>query len=99
MKNSTMIYSNNPLALEVASFCYNYLNISGRVIVEAKPLEVDGYCHSNGFIEINENLNKKDFIIAVCHEMVHCLQYKTGKLANEDEAYSRETELYSKFME
>jgi hypothetical protein len=93
-----MIYSNEPDALSIASFCYRQLNLIGEVTIETKPLEVDGYCYDSGLIEINDELPREDFLVAICHEMVHYSQYEQGRGADETEAYNLERKLYLDFL-
>jgi len=93
-----MIYSNEPAALPIASYCYNRLDISSEVTIDVKPLEVDGYCYDDLTVEINNKLTQEDFLVAICHEMVHCSQYEQCKPADETEAYYLERKLYNGFL-
>ena len=93
-----MIYSDNHLALKIATFCYNKLNLRGTYTLEVLPLEVMGYSYKDGAIEINEFLNPKEFGITICHELVHCLQYERDGTTNEEEAYALEEQLYKEYL-
>jgi len=93
-----VVSSNNELALNVAVFCHNELELERSIDIQVKPLDVDGFCYSNGLIEIDESLEAVDMIMAVCHEMVHAKQYETGGVADEDEAYTKELELQRAYI-
>ena len=94
-----MIYSNNEEVYDVAAFCYNKLKLTRNVSIEVKPLEVDGYCYENSFVEISDTLKGIEFYTTICHELVHCAQYERCGNANEEEAYRLEKELYESWRE
>ena len=93
-----MIYSNHPIALDVASYCYKTLALAGNYVVDAKRLDADGYCYEDGLIEVNESLQSPDFEIAICHEMIHAKQYENGYTC-EKEAYENEYILFQQYLE
>lgn len=96
----SMIFGNNSFALDIASFCYNYLGLTKEVNIDTvEGLDADGYCCEDGTIEINHALPKETFILTVCHEMIHCMQYERNRNACEEEAYTREVELFNKYKE
>jgi len=89
-----VIYTNNEDVFDIASFCYNELDLNNDVIIDVKPLDAEGYCYEDGYVEINNSLPKKAFEIAICHELVHCHQYETRGTADEEEAYNLENKLW-----
>jgi Zn-dependent peptidase ImmA (M78 family) len=63
-----------------------------------------GFTEVNGdeqLISLHDNLNETDYVITLLHELVHVVQNLRGELNDdqrENEAYSLENELYSKFQ-
>ena len=51
------------------------------------------------FIEIEESLDKKKFIITLCHEMIHVCQFLAGVEVSELSAYHYEDKLAEQFYE
>ena len=49
------------------------------------------------FIEIEESLDKKKFIITLCHEMIHVCQFLAGVEVSELSAYHYEEKLAEQF--
>ena len=49
------------------------------------------------YIEIEESLNKKKFIITLCHEMIHVCQFLVGADVSELSAYHYEAKLAEQF--
>jgi|APSaa5957512576_1039674.scaffolds.fasta_scaffold33407_3 predicted metallopeptidase len=92
------VSSNDAQALEVAVFCYNILELEEDIEVVIKPLVADGYCYSDGLIEIADHLEQSDKIMAICHEMVHAKQYESVGVANEEEAYAKELHLQQEYI-
>jgi hypothetical protein len=92
-----MVFSNEHLALEIGSWVYNELGIEGSVMINICPLEVDGYCYDNAYIEINENLSQAEQSVAICHELIHWHQYQTTGEFEETEAYNGEIALYKQY--
>lgn len=95
-----MIISSSNLCIEVASFCYRKLGLTGRILIDFNDDlgDVHGYTYDNGNIEINDNLSLRETIITICHEMIHCSQYEQTGIANEDEAYAKEMVLFDEFV-
>ena len=94
-----MVHCEDAHVLDIASYCYDILDLKGKVSIEILPLEVHGYCYDDGYVEISDKLKGKDLGIAVCHEMVHCMQFENLGVPNEEEAYNLEEELYYKWRE
>jgi len=93
-----MVFSNSHLALEVGSWVYKELGIEGSVMINLVPLDADGYCYDNAYIEINENLSRAEQSVAICHELIHWKQYQDTGVFEEDEAYNGEIELYKQYQ-
>ena len=51
------------------------------------------------FIEIEETLDKKRFIITLCHEMIHVRQFLAGVEVSELSAYYYEEKLANQFYD
>jgi len=51
------------------------------------------------FIEIEESLDKKKFIITLCHEMIHVCQFLAGVEVKELTAYHYEEKLAKQFYQ
>ena len=51
------------------------------------------------FIEIEESLGKKKFIITLCHEMIHVCQFLAGVEVSELSAYHYEEKLAEQFYQ
>jgi len=51
------------------------------------------------FIEIEESLDKKKFIITLCHEMIHVCQFLAGVEVSELSAYNYEEKLAEQFYQ
>tara|TARA_A100001015_G_scaffold299745_1_gene384213 strand:- start:3431 stop:3763 length:333 start_codon:yes stop_codon:yes gene_type:complete len=61
--------------------------------------EVDG---DEQFIQIHNDLNEKDFITTLLHELVHVFQNEWGvndEIEREDEAYDLESILYNQYLQ
>ena len=62
-----------------------------------------GFTEINGdeqFIQIHDNLNEKDYITTLMHELVHVVQNENGQFNDEErenEAYSLESVLFNQF--
>jgi len=62
-----------------------------------------GFTEINGeeqFIQIHNDLNEKDYIITLLHELVHVVQNENGQFNDEErenEAYSLESILFNQF--
>ena len=59
--------------------------------------EIDG---EEQFIQIHNNLNEKDYITTLLHELVHVVQNENGQFNDEErenEAYSLESVLFNQF--
>ena len=93
-----MVYSNSHSALDIGSWVYNKLNLEGPVMIDLRPLDTDGYCYDNAYIEINEKLSPAEQMVTICHELIHWKQYQNGEDFNEEEAYSGELELYKQYI-
>jgi len=92
-----MVYSNSHTALDIGAWVYNKLGITGPVMIDVRPLDVDGYCMDNALIEINGRLSKAEQSVAICHELIHWKQFQDIGEFNEDEAYNGEMELYKEY--
>ena len=51
------------------------------------------------YIEIEESLDKKKFIITLCHEMIHVCQFLAGVEVSELSAYHYEEKLAEQFYQ
>jgi len=51
------------------------------------------------YIEIEESLDKKQFIITLCHEMIHVCQFLAGVEVSELSAYHYEEKLAEQFYQ
>ena len=51
------------------------------------------------FIEIEESLDRKKFIITLCHEMIHVRQFLAGVEVSEFSAYDYEEKLANQFYD
>jgi Zn-dependent peptidase ImmA (M78 family) len=64
-----------------------------------------GFTEVNGeeqFIQIHNDLNEKDYIITLLHELVHVFQNEWGvndEIEREDEAYDLESILYNQYLQ
>ena len=64
-----------------------------------------GFTEVNGeeqFIQIHNDLNEKDYIITLLHELVHVIQNENGIIDDkirEDEAYDQESILYNQYLQ
>jgi len=92
-----MVFSNSHLALELGSWVYEELGIEGSVMIHLVPLDADGYCYDNAYIEINENLSQAEQSVAICHELIHWKQYQDTGVFEETEAYNGEIALYKQY--
>ena len=93
-----MVYSNSHTALDIGSWVYMELNLVGPVMIDLRPLDTDGYCYDNAYIEINENLSPTEQMLTICHELIHWKQYQDGEEFDEEEAYTGELELYKQYI-
>ena len=60
--------------------------------------EIDG---DEQFIQIHNDLNEKDYITTLLHELVHVVQNESGQFDDEEresEAYSLESILFNQFI-
>ena len=94
------------LTYEVYEFFTTILDIESDVEVFHTDLSDDnafGFTEINGdeqFIQIHDNLNEKDYITTLMHELVHVVQNENGQFDDEErenEAYSLESVLFNQF--
>jgi hypothetical protein len=93
-----MVHCEDAHVLDIASYCYVALGLKEDVFVEVMPLEVHGYCYSDGDVEISDKLEGKELGIAICHELTHCAQFEANGVSNEEEAYRLEEVLYEEYI-
>ena len=89
------------LSQQLFSFCSNGLfqanNIPNIDLTIQKVDDALAWTDYEGdgkfFIEIEESLDRKKFIITLCHEMIHVCQFLAGVEVSELSAYHYEEEL------
>jgi hypothetical protein len=95
------------LSQQLFSFCSNGLfqanNIPNIDLTIQKVDDALAWTDYEGdgkfFIEIEESLDKKKFIITLCHEMIHVCQFLAGVEVSELSAYQYEEELAEQFYQ
>ena len=95
------------LSQQLFSFCSNGLfqanNIPNIDLIIQKVDDALDWTDYEGdgkfFIEIEESLDKKKFIITLCHEMIHVCQFLAGVEVSELSAYHYEEELAEQFYQ
>ena len=95
------------LSQQLFSFCSNGLfqanNIPNIDLTIQKVDDAFAWTDYEGdgkfFIEIEESLDKKKFIITLCHEMIHVCQFLAGVEVSELSAYHYEEELAEQFYQ
>ena len=95
------------LSQQLFSFCSNGLfqanNIPNIDLTIQKVDDALAWTDYEGdgkfFIEIEESLDKKKFIITLCHEMIHVCQFLAGVEVSELSAYHYEEELAEQFYQ
>jgi len=95
------------LSQQLFSFCSNGLfqanNIPNIDLIIQKVDDALAWTDYEGdgkfFIEIEESLDKKKFIITLCHEMIHVCQFLAGVEVSELSAYHYEEELAEQFYQ
>ena len=95
------------LSQKLFSFCSNGLfqanNIPNIDLIIQKVDDALAWTDYEGdgkfFIEIEESLDKKKFIITLCHEMIHVCQFLAGVEVSELSAYHYEEELAEQFYQ
>ena len=95
------------LSQQLFSFCSNGLfqanNIPNIDLIIQKVDDALAWTDYEGdgkfFIEIGESLDKKKFIITLCHEMIHVCQFLAGVEVSELSAYHYEEELAEQFYQ
>ena len=95
------------LSQQLFSFCSNGLFQANNIPnIDLIIQKVDGALawtdyEGDGkfFIEIEESLDKKKFIITLCHEMIHVCQFLAGVEVSELSAYHYEEELAEQFYQ
>ena len=93
------------LAESLYIFCSQELLIKKSIDVDLKIQDLthaqawtDHEGDGKFYLEIEKNLNKKQFIVAFCHEMIHVTQHLQKKPVSEHEAYQLECGLVNKFI-
>tara|TARA_Y100000389_G_C17129003_1_gene349267 strand:+ start:159 stop:491 length:333 start_codon:yes stop_codon:yes gene_type:complete len=98
--------SHSYLAPSVFEFFTSKYEIGSDVEVYHTDLSDDnafGFTEVNGneqFVQIHNDLNEKDYIITLMHELVHVVQNENGQYDDEErenEAYSLESILFNQF--
>ena len=95
------------LSQQLFNFCSNGLfQANNMPNIDLIIQEVDGalaWTDYEGdrkfFIEIEESLDKKKFIITLCHEMIHVCQFLAGVEVSELSAYHYEEKLAEQFYQ
>ena len=95
------------LSQQLFSFCSNGLfqanNIPNIDLTIQKVDDALAWTDYEGdgkfFIEIEESLDRKKFIITLCHEMIHVCQFLAGVEISELSAYHYEEELAEQFYQ
>ena len=95
------------LSQQLFSFCSNGLfqanNIPNIDLTIQKVDDALAWTDYEGdgkfFIEIEESLDRKKFIITLCHEMMHVCQFLAGVEVSEQSAYHYEEELAEQFYQ
>jgi hypothetical protein len=95
------------LSQQLFSFCSNGLfqanNIPNIDLTIQKVDDALAWTDYEGdgkfFIEIEESLDKKKFIITLCHEMIHVCQFLAGVEVSELSAYNYEEKLAEQFYQ
>ena len=95
------------LSQQLFSFCSNGLfqanNIQNIDLTIQKVDDALAWTDYEGdgkfFIEIEESLDRKKFIITLCHEMIHVCQFLAGVEVSELSAYHYEEELAEQFYQ
>ncbi|MDA9872518.1 hypothetical protein N9522_02645 [Candidatus Thioglobus sp.] len=95
------------LSQQLFSFCSNGLFQANNIpIIDLTIQKVDdalAWTDYEGdgkfFIEIEESLDRKKFIITLCHEMIHVCQFLAGVEVSELSAYHYEEELAEQFYQ
>ena len=95
------------LSQQLFSFCNNGLfqanNIPNIDLTIQKVDDALAWTDYEGdgkfFIEIEESLDRKKFIITLCHEMIHVCQFLAGVEVSELSAYHYEEELAEQFYQ
>lgn len=94
------------LAQSVFEFFNTKYSVESDVEVFHTDLTEDnafGFTEINGeeqFIQIHNDLNEKDYITTLLHELVHVVQNENGQFDDEErenEAYSLESVLFNQF--
>ncbi|HIL43264.1 MAG TPA: hypothetical protein EYG35_07755 [Gammaproteobacteria bacterium] len=94
------------LANNLYNFCSNELGIKKKVDIDLRIVTLDkaqAWTDYEGegkfYLDIDKDLDKDKFITALCHEMVHVVQYLREKEVSEKEAYKLEQSLADKFKQ
>ena len=95
------------LSQQLFSFCSNGLFQANNIpIIDLTIQKVDdalAWTDYEGdgkfFIEIEESLDRKKFIITLCHEMIHVCQFLAGVEVSELSAYHYEEVLAEQFYQ
>ena len=95
------------LSQQLFSFCSNGLfqanNIPNIDLTIQKVDDALAWTDYEGdgkfFIEIEESLDRKKFIITLCHEMIHVCQFLAGVEVSELSAYHYEEDLAEQFYQ
>ena len=98
--------SHTKLTFRVYDFFRELYDIKSDIEVFHTDLTDDnafGFTEVNGdeqFIQIHNDLNEKDYVITLLHELVHVVQNENGQYDDEErenEAYSLESILFNQF--
>ena len=98
--------SHSHLAQSVFEFFNTKYSVESDVEVFHTDLTEDnafGFTEVNGdeqFVQIHNDLNEKDYITTLLHELVHVVQNEKGQFDDEErenEAYSLESILFNQF--
>jgi len=97
----------NKLARQIFHFCSESLFLdSGNLTIDLYIQKVsealawtDHEGHGKFNIEIKDSLERRAFIVTLCHEMIHVSQFLKGESISEAVAYKFESKLAHQFYE
>jgi len=104
--------SGNSPHLSITSKVFEFFNECYEIASDVEIYHTDlsddnavGFTEVNGkeqFIQIHNDLNEKDYVTTVLHELVHVIQNEQGITADnvrEDQAYHMEKVLYKNYCD
>jgi len=105
------IHGGNPEQVKLAQQIFHFC--SGSLFPNRENLVIDLYIHkvsgalawtdyegdSKFNIEIEDSLDRRTFIVTLCHEMIHVCQFINNEDVSESVAYEFESKLAHQFYE